>query len=399
MIMAERFQADLLSLRAQGLTYTTLLSLVPFLAVTFSVLKAFGVQNQIEPVLAQALVPLGSDAVEISHRLVDFVNKLQVGVLGAVGLVGLFYTTIALISQIEAAFNHIWRVPHVRSWSRRFSDYISVVVVGPVLVFTAFALLASAQNHWLVQQLLEIKLLSGVFVFVTNVMPFLLLTVAFTFLYRFLPHTQVHLRAALLGGGVAGVLWLLASVAFTAFVASSPSYTAIYSSFAILVLFFLWLYVGWLVILIGAEVAYCYQHKTVGLQEVAFHKPFYQERLALSALVAVTQRHLVGQRPWSVVELAAVLGVPVFHLEELIDEFVRCGFLLRTAEPVGVTLGRAPENITVSEILLTLRGADTTAAIANGEDPVSEILKRRAQVIHQAFQDVTLRSLVTRTSH
>src|SRR5262249_18298611 len=242
-----KYQEDLLNLRAMGLTYTTLLSFVPFLAVAFSVLKAFGVQNEVEPVLTRMLDPLGPEGSALTQQVVAFVNNQQVGVLGAVGVAGLFYTVLSLIGKIEEALNHIWRVRRSRSLGRQFSDYLSVILVGPVLVFTALALMASAQSYWLVHWFLGFEPLGWVVPpLLTRLTPLLLLCAAFTFLYQFVPYTRVRLRSAMFGGIVAGLLWQGAGIGFTKFVASSSTYAAIYSSFAILVLFLIWLQVGWL---------------------------------------------------------------------------------------------------------------------------------------------------------
>jgi membrane protein len=291
MVGVERFQDDLLNLRATSLTYTTLLSLVPFLAVAFSVLKAFGVQNQLEPALAGVLAPLGPETIEITHRIISFVDKQQVGVLGAVGVAGLFYTVLSLIGKIEEALNTIWRVRRARSLGRQFSDYLSVVLVGPVLVFTALALTASAQSYWLVQRVLELNPFGWLVPLLTRLTPLLLLCTAFTFLYQFVPYTRVRLRSAVCGGVVAGLLWQVAGIGFTQFVASSSSYAAIYSSFAILVLFLIWLQIGWLIVLVGAEVAYNHQHpeayRTNGSQASPSQR--FQEQLALAALVELTR--------------------------------------------------------------------------------------------------------------
>jgi len=153
-VAAWEFKESVLSIRATSLVYTTLLSLVPFLAVTFSVLKAFGIHQQIKPILAEALEPLGPRGMEITANIIQFVDNLKVGVLGAVGVAALFYTTYSLIDTIEKALNSIWRVHQGRSLARKFTDYLSVVLVGPVFVFTAFGLTATAQSHWLVQQVM-----------------------------------------------------------------------------------------------------------------------------------------------------------------------------------------------------------------------------------------------------
>jgi membrane protein len=181
-----RYRSDVLNLQAMGLTYSTLLSLVPFLAVMFSVLKAFGAQNVLEPFLAQLLQPLGNAASEVTSRIINFVENIRVGILGAAGVAMLFYTVVTLVAKIEDALNQIWRLPHSRTWSQRVTAYLSVILVGPVMIFAALTLTASAQSYWLVERLFEIGFVSYLFTLTTSVMPFVLLCATFTFLYKFL---------------------------------------------------------------------------------------------------------------------------------------------------------------------------------------------------------------------
>ena len=299
--------SNVLNLQAMGLTYSTLLSLVPFLAVMFSVLKAFGVQNVLEPFLAQLLQPLGNAASEVTSRIINFVENIRVGILGAAGMAMLFYTVVTLVAKIEDALNQIWRLPHSRTWSQRVTAYLSVILVGPVMVFTALTLTASAQSYWLVERLFEIGFVSYLFTLTTSVMPFVLLCATFTFLYKFIPYTKVRLSSALVGGAVAGVLWQLVGMAFATFVANSARYAAVYSSFAIVIVFLIWLYTGWLIFLIGAEVSYFHQYPYAFLYEAMTDGKGYrfQEWLALSALAEIARRHLSHRPPLEQTELAA----------------------------------------------------------------------------------------------
>lgn len=388
-----RYRDDVLSLQAMSLTYSTLLSLVPFLAVMFSVLKAFGVQNALEPFLAQTLQPLGTDAAEVTSRIISFVDNLQVGILGAAGVAMLFYTVVTLVAKIEDALNRIWRLPRSRSWPERITAYLSVVLVGPVMVFTALTLTASAQSYWLVERLIKIGFVSYVLTLATNVMPFILFCATFTFLYKLIPYTYVRSSSALIGGATAGILWQVVGTIFAAFVANSANYAAIYSSFAILIVFLIWVYVGWLVFLVGAEVAYFHQHPSAFIRDSlpGWKGHRFQEWLALSMLVEITHRHLSQAAPWRPSELAANLGV--LSLENTLDEFVKAGILLRSAEPEGVALARAPETVTVREILDVV--ADSTAPSAAIDGPAAHVLRRRDQAVEKALEGVTLRSLVT----
>ena len=396
-VVRKKVQDDVLSLRAMGLTYVTLLSLVPLLAVMFAVLKAFGVQNQIGPSLAQALEPLGEQAAEITQRILEFVNNLRVGVLGAVGVAMLFYTVISLISKIEDSLNHVWQVRRSRTWGKKFSDYLSVVLVGPVLIFTSLTVIASAQSNTVVQYMVANELLGPLVVLATRLMPFAFLCIAFTFLYKFVPNTTIRFGSALMGGALAAILWQLAGIGFATFVASSARYAAIYSSFAILVLFFIWLYASWLIILIGAEVAYFHQYPSAyrAGQELDGKTPLSRERLALTALVEITRAYLAERTPWEVPDLAKSLRVQISVLEQLLDALVRQGFLLQTVEPDGVVLGRSPEQIAVATILEAVRSGASEQAVVEGGDPVSMVLERRDHAIAHALDGMTLRSLAT----
>lgn len=390
-----------LNLRAMGLVYSTLLSIVPLLAVSFSVLKAFGAHYRIEPFLAHGLEPLGAKGVEITNRVLEFVNNMQVGVLGAVGVAGLLYTVLSLIDRIEDSLNHIWQVRRSRGLARKFTDYLSILLVGPVLVFAALAIIASAQSHWLVQRVVAITPLEWVVVFVAGqVVPFLFLCGAFSFLYTFAPNTHVSPRAALAGGAVAAVLWQLAGVAFTAFIATSTRYTAIYSSFAALVVFLIWLYVGWLVVLIGGQVAYFQQYPASYLAARTRQGTSLRERIALSALLEVARRHLSGQPPVPLRTLASAIAAPVAVLEHLVDDFVRHGVLLRCTEPEAIVLARAPEQVSVLQVFRVVRDPDDTEPVDNDGAPaaVTEVLHARDRAVTEAMVGITLRSLAARAS-
>jgi membrane protein len=394
--LAREFQEHALSLRAMSLVYTTLLSLVPFLAVMFSVLKAFGAHYRVEPLLAQFLEPIGPQGPEITRRIVAFVNNMKVGVLGTVGLTGLFVTAVSLLEKIEAALNHVWRVRHPRTMARRFSDYLSVVLVGPVLVVSAFGLIASAESHWLVQKVVAIAPLGNVLVVVYGrLLPFLFLWAAFSFLYRFMPHTSVRLVSALIGGATAAALWQLAGLGFTLFIASSSRYAAIYSGFAVLILFLIWLYVAWLVVLIGAEVSYFHQYPLAYRAAWRRHGHLFRERIALAALAAVSRAHLSGHPPVRLEALASAVEAPLADLDQVLDGFVRRGIILRSAEPEGVALARPPEQVSILDALHALRDPDATEerALAAGADAVGAVLRLRDRAVRQALDGLTLASL------
>lgn len=397
MAVALEFRHRLLDARAAGLVYTTLLSLVPFLAVMFSVLKAFGVHHQMEPLLLEALEPLGPKSLELTATIIGFVDNLKIGVLGAAGVAGLFYTTYSLIDKIEQALNAIWLVRQGRSWARKFADYLSVVLVGPVLVFTAFGVLASLQSHAVVQQLREIQPFGSLLFWAAELVPFLVLCGVFTFLYKFIPFTQVRLGSALVGGITAAILWGIAGEAFAKFVAASAKYSAIYSSFAVLILFLLWLYAGWLIVLIGAQFSFFHQHPTAYRSRLLWQQgtQAFREHLTLNLLRVLAGRYLKGERPLRPSELAGELTLPLSLVEEQVERLVEQGLIGIMKDPEGVTLMKPPELIPIKEVLDAARGGSAIGVRPpfDSDDPIDRLLRRRDEATEQALAGQTLRSL------
>ncbi len=395
--VALEFRPRLLDARAAGLVFTTLLSLVPFLAVMFSVLKAFGVHHQIEPLLAQTLEPLGPKSIEITGRVIDFVDNLKIGILGMVGIAGLFYTSYSLVDKIEQALNAIWMVRQGRPWSRKFTDYLSVVLAGPVLVFTAFGALASLQSHALVQWLMDIEPFGTLLVWSAELIPFIMLCAVFTFLYKFIPYTQVHVTSALVGGVSAAILWGAAGEAFAKFVTASAKYSAIYSSFAVLVLFLLWLYAGWLIILIGAQFSFFHQHPTAYLSRQLWQRgtPAFRERVTMNLLLALACRYLQGDRPPRSSELSLKLNLPDALVSEELERLTEAGMIGIIKEPEGVSLIKPPELISIKEILDIVRdGSPAGMSIpVLPDDPLETLLRRRDAAAAQTLAGHTLRSL------
>lgn len=238
--------------RAQSLAYTTLLSLVPLIAVSFSILKSFGVHQQLIPVLEQAFKPLGERGPEAISALVGFVENVQVGVLGGVGLAILFYTVISLLSSIESQFNKIWGIQKGRALGRRVTDYLVVVLVGPVLAFAALSLFSS---HFVSSVLGHVPLQLNAMLGQTTSL--LLLTLTMAFIYSFITHRRINLIPSLFGGLFAALSWLTVGSIFANFVATSGNYSGIYSGFASVILFMLWTYISWLIVLLGNQLA-CY---------------------------------------------------------------------------------------------------------------------------------------------
>ncbi len=347
-----------LTLWAMSLVYTTLLSLVPLLAVSVSVLKAFGVHNQVEPLLRNLLEPLGEQGLEISTRIVGFIENMNVGVLGSVGLALLVYTVISMLQKIEESFNSIWRITQLRSMGERFSRYLSTLLVGPLLIFSALGITATVLNSDVVQAILSVEPLGTLFLIASRLTPYLLVIAAFTFFFHFVPNTRVRLVPALIAGTIAGILWQSAGWAFALFVASSTQYSAIYSSFAVLILFMIWIYASWLILLLGVDVSFYLQHPEqlyVVPGESGLSNRM-RERLALAIFTQIGSSFIAGRAPWTLNQLANQMAVPMPVIDSVIKALQHAELLKQTSDdPPAYLPGRDLAAISIETVLTTVR--------------------------------------------
>jgi membrane protein len=390
-----------LDYRATSLVYTTLLSLAPLLAVSFSVLTAFGVHNQMEPVLLELVAPLGKQGAEIVERIIGFVSNIKVGVLGFVGFAMLFYTVLSLLQKIEESFNYVWRVTRLRSFQRRFSDYLSVLLVGPVLVFSAIGLIASMANTEIAQTIIGREPFGTLYYLLGLILPYLLIVGAFTFAYRFIPNTHVNFRSALVGGIVAGISWRAAGWLFAEFVVNTARYAAIYSGFAILIVFMIWLYVSWLILLIGAQISFYHQHPRyirLADREVKLSHQLF-ERLGFLIMYLIAKHFRQGNRPWTIDALSQRLALPDLVIENVVDTLKKRNLILTAMEePSGFIPARDPSTIALSEILEAIRTSPAEALPVDQQTlsvpAVDHLLERLHACSAQATEGVSLKDLV-----
>jgi membrane protein len=400
-IMGPELATGELNLRAMSLVFTTLLSLVPLIAVAFSVLKAFGVHNQMEPVLLGLLEPLGERGPEITANIIGFVQNIKVGVLGSVGVAMLFYTIIALVQKIENAFNFVWRVKRSRSLARRFTDYLSVVMIGPVLVFSALGLAATVLNHEVVQHLRQIEPFGTLLLIGTKLLPYVMIILAFTFLYKFIPNTKVKLNPALIGATVAGALWITVGTLFASFVASSSNYTAIYSSFAILFFFMIWLYLAWLILLTGSQVAFYLQHpKLVRLAGRPLTlSPRLREKEGLWLMTVIARRFCKSQPPLTVQELEEQTGLTNNAVQDLLGSLEQGGLLAELAgEETRYVPAMDVSAIRIAAVLHCLRTAeehDSFNVKSLADKDVNALLQDLSSAQADVMGDVSMKALAT----
>ena len=390
----------LITLRAMSLVYTTLLSFVPLLAVSFSVLKGFGVHNQIEPFLLNFMSPLGDQSVEVTNNIVGFVENMKIGVLGALGLGMLMYTVISLIQKIESSFNYTWRLSAHRNLAQRFSNYLSVVMVGPVLIFSALGISASLQSQSILNVIENLPYMGDVIKFLGLLIPAVLVIMAFTFVYKLVPNTQVRFKSALYGAVISGILWKMTGSLFASFAGGSTSYTAIYSGFAILMLFMIWLYLGWLILLIGASISYYHQNpQSLRYQERRYtFSAHMREKLTLQLMLAIGRAHYQPEKFKSTSDvLMNTIKAPHAMTQRMLECLLKGHLIVLSEGPDAHYLPASSiDQITLAEILSIARSAEDEDLSAQlHTDPlVDGILLKVSRAINEAVNDKTLRDLV-----
>jgi membrane protein len=390
-----------LNLRAMGLVYTTLLSLVPLAAFAFAVLKGLGVHRDLEPLIYEFLHPIGERATELTAQFMDFVDNVRGDVLGSVGLAFLLYTVVSTIQKLEEAFNFAWHVERPRSIMRRVSEYLSLMVVGPVFIVVVFSLFGALGSHSTMRWLTHNEPFGTIVRAFGVIGPFLFVTGVFTFLYSFVPNTRVRLKAAFIGGLVAGLLWAGSGALFARVVAASTQMVAIYAGFAIFLATLIWIYLSWLIVLIGAQLSFYVQNPRylrVGQGHVRLTSAL-RERLAFTVMLLVARRFVAGEPPCKLRALAEDLEIPGSALAGVTRSLEQSGLLTLT-EDEEVVPARDLEGIQLADVLNAVRDERQYASWllwrARTEPAADEIANSVEAGMRERIAGMTLRDLAAR---
>ncbi len=320
--------------------------------------RTFGYDVYVQESLTQALAPLGTEGAEITTRIMEFVDRVNTNVLGTVGFVFLLYTVISMVKKIEAAFNDIWRVESSRSLARQFTDFISMGVLGPLVLFTVLGIMAGALSNAYVGTFVDYAPVRFVIDQTSRIVPYAVLIATFTFIYTMIPNTRVQIVSAFVGATVAGLAWGVAGWAFATFVVKSAQYVAVYSAFASLVVFMIWLYASWLILLIGCSISFYFQKRShlspsIGLTQLT---PRQQSRMAVQALVLIHEAFERGGQAWTEEALAQRLRLPAESMIRIEAMLSDGGFIARSdGQPSRLVPALPAHKVHVSDIMDCIR--------------------------------------------
>lgn len=404
-------------IRASALAYTTLLALIPILAVFVSIstsfLKSDG-QSRIDGLIEKAITTMApqlgltpsGDASEaarnretVVQNILIYINNINSGSLGATAAIALIFVGISLLSTIESTFNDMWGVVHGRAWSTRIIHYWAAMSLGPIFLLTALGLTTSTQFSY-VSKIIEAWPFLGSLVF--KLLPLFVLSIALTLFYKLMPNTRVLWPAALVGGAVGGTLLQANSVFSVLYMSKVVSYSKIYGGLGLLPIFLIGMYFSWLIVIFGAQVAYAYQNRVAYLQEREAESINHQGRefIALRMMSYIALRFDAGEKPPSRIEMSNSLGIPSQLAARILIPLVAAKLLLEVlGEETGYAPARELEKISLEDILAALRTGQGKE-LATADDPARAVVREQFERVilaeMHAAGSVSLRTIVAR---
>jgi membrane protein len=328
------FDQDKCQLRASALTFYSLISIVPVAAMAFGIAKGFGFEKNLERQLLEKFA--GQEEVVI--RIIDFAHSLlentKGGVIAGIGVVVLFWAVIKVLSHIELSFNEIWEIKKPRTFGRKFSDYLSIILVSPILIIisSSVTVFITTQVTLITEKVALVGIFSPLIFFILNFLPYCLIWILFTFIYILVPNTKVNFKSALLAGIIAGTIFQLVQWGYINFQIGIAKHNAIYGSFAALPLLLIWLQLSWLIVLFGAEFSFANQN----VDTYEFEPDCLKISYSFKKLLSLQISHLLikdfseGEKPLTATQISHILEIPVRLVRELLYELVESGIFSET---------------------------------------------------------------------
>ncbi len=368
-VAVREFFSDQCMLRASALTFYTLLSVVPILAIIFGIAKGFGLEKILEKELMQQMA--GQE--EVLERILAFARNMleetEGGLIAGVGVAVMLWSAIKVLGQIEAALNAMWDLARPRSWARRFSDYLAIMLLAPLLFLAAgsSSVFVRTQFDAIAGRFEIVGLLGPVVIYGLKLTPIVLVWALFTLVYMVMPNTRVPFFAAAIGAAVGGLLYQMAQLIYIDLQVGVAKQNAIYGSFAALPLFLAWIQVSWIIVLFGAELCYAVQHRrdiciAGGRRTLT---PAEKKLIGLRIVRKTIERFTVGEPALTARQLALACGIPLPLVQGTAAVLLEAGILTETSiqgagEP-GLQPGMDIQLLTLQRVSDALESAGSYA--------------------------------------
>jgi membrane protein len=403
-LSVQRFDKHDCLFRASALTFYSLLSIVPVLAMAFGLAKGFGFEKALERQLFETFQ--GQE--EVVVRVMDFARSLlestKGGIIAGVGLLLLFWTIVRVLGNIENSFNHIWGIKKPRGFSRKISDYLSAMLVCPVLfiVSSMVTVVIKSQVQLVVQKIALLGAISPVIFFILRLLPYCVIWILFTFVYMFMPNTKIRFGSGIFAGIVAGTLYQVFQLVYLSFQIGVAKYNAIYGSFAALPLFLVWLQLSWMIVLFGAEISFAHQH----VETYEFEPDCSAVSYSFKKLLTLRVVHLLvkdfskGNKPLSAVQIANTLEVPIRLVREILYELARSEIVSEICDnedtEASYQPGRDIDSLTIKYVIdrLEQQGSDNIPiSQSKALERLSGYLEALDEVVEKSPANVRLKEI------
>ncbi|MCK5708622.1 MAG: YihY/virulence factor BrkB family protein [Candidatus Aureabacteria bacterium] len=398
------FLADKCQIRASALTFFTLISMVPVLAMSFGFAKGFGLEKFLEK---QILTKLSAYP-EIAEKLIEFsknaLQNTQGGLIVGIGMIVLFWSVIKVLNNIETSFNEIWGLKTQRQFIQKVKNYLLILVFCPL-----FFIAAQALNIYIKTIIVNIannveffSNISAPMFFLLKFLPFILLWTAFIFAYLFIPNTKVRLIPAVMGGIIGGTIFQLLQKLYLYFQVGVANYSTIYGSLASLPLFLVLIQMSWLVVLYGGEISFALQnHERYEFEiEPDEISSKLKELLALRITLACIENFCNELKPWSIKELCDELFIPVKLTQSLVFQLCECNILSRICNgDERYQPAKDVSLLSISSVLESFRSFNKKEMAIPEDKKTSHLLRSLeefSQIIDKSNSNIILKSLVSK---
>ena len=333
------FKEDKLQLRASALTLYSILAIVPVLAMVFAVAKGFG----FDTLLQDQLLTRFPGQQEVLVNAIGFAKtllaKTRGGLIAGIGIIVLYWAVIKVLGHIEQSFNDIWNVSKARSLWRKFSDYLTIMLICPVLAIlsSSATVFIKTQITLIVDRIALLGFFSPLIYVSFKLIPYVLIWLLFTFTYLMMPNTKVRISSGLVAGIVAGTIYQILQMIYINFQFLLSKYNAIYGSFAALPLFLIWLQTSWLIVLFGAEIAFAHQNnETFEFEQVTQQISFsLKKRLALQIMHLLVTNFSKAEKPITVHQISAAIEIPLRLVQTILLDLVDAKIVSETDSDAG----------------------------------------------------------------
>ena len=354
-LVLKGFQDNECPLHASSLTYISLMAIVPILALALAILRGLGAGDWAEQRIIQSVVAMPDQFQDFVINMFTYVKNTNFATLGGIGLLFLLWTVVQVLGRVEMSFNRVWGVTLHRRMLRKFSDYLSIVMVVPILMVAATTINATLSNLALVQLLQErFGYARFLYSWFLSFLPLLATWTAFVFLYKLMPNTRVLTMPAVVSGIIGGSLWVGWQGLYIELQIGISRYNAIYGTLASVPIFLFWLYISWWIILLGAEIGFALQNYSTYKMEQKAHEASTHSRimLALAIMSHAAQSMMINVPKFEINTYAHIHRVPVRLLQEVVEALVKANLLADVSDGEGrYVLLKVPNSIRVKDII------------------------------------------------